>query len=72
MAPAKRKGPGDMAGVASISPQGITGLDDEMEVQMLGAGQEVRFPPSPCTLPVVLADIYRSLLPLSRSVDLAA
>ncbi|GAA5967794.1 hypothetical protein JCM11641_005767 [Rhodosporidiobolus odoratus] len=41
MAPTKRKGPGDMAGVASISPQGITGLDDEMEVQLLGAGQEV-------------------------------
>ncbi|GAA5857869.1 hypothetical protein JCM1840_000943 [Sporobolomyces johnsonii] len=42
MAPAtKRKGPGDMAGVASISPEGITGLDDEMEVQLLGAGQEV-------------------------------
>ncbi|GAA5973836.1 hypothetical protein JCM21900_002089 [Sporobolomyces salmonicolor] len=42
MAPAtKRKGPGDMAGVASISPEGISGLDDEMEVQLLGAGQEV-------------------------------
>ncbi|GAA5999893.1 hypothetical protein JCM10207_005959 [Rhodosporidiobolus poonsookiae] len=41
MAPTKRKGPGDMAGVAQISPQGITGLDDEMEVQLLGAGQEV-------------------------------
>ncbi|GAA5887840.1 hypothetical protein JCM5296_001784 [Sporobolomyces johnsonii] len=42
MAPAtKRKGPGDTAGVASISPEGITGLDDEMEVQLLGAGQEV-------------------------------
>ncbi|BGP16640.1 hypothetical protein JCM10213_000444 [Rhodosporidiobolus nylandii] len=41
MAPTKRKGPGDMAGVAHIGPQGITGLDDEMEVQLLGAGQEV-------------------------------
>ncbi|GAA5865687.1 hypothetical protein JCM8547_002750 [Rhodosporidiobolus lusitaniae] len=42
MAPStKRKGPGDMAGVAQITPQGITGLDDEMEVQLLGAGQEV-------------------------------
>ncbi|GAA5933593.1 hypothetical protein JCM1841_004495 [Sporobolomyces salmonicolor] len=42
MAPAtKRKGPGDMVGVASISPDGISGLDDEMEVQLLGAGQEV-------------------------------
>jgi len=42
---------GDTAGVAQISPEGITGLDDEMEVQLLGAGQEVRLP----------------LLPLSRS-----
>ncbi|GJN90878.1 hypothetical protein Rhopal_003892-T1 [Rhodotorula paludigena] len=41
MAPNKRKGPGDAAGVAQISPEGITGLDDEMEVQLLGAGQEV-------------------------------
>ncbi|GAA6041172.1 hypothetical protein JCM8097_004151 [Rhodosporidiobolus ruineniae] len=41
MAPVKRKGPGDLTAVAQISPQGITGLDDEMEVQMLGAGQEV-------------------------------
>ncbi|GAA5820661.1 hypothetical protein JCM11251_003101 [Rhodosporidiobolus azoricus] len=41
MAPLKRKGPGDMGGVAQISPDGITGLDDEMEVQLLGAGQEV-------------------------------
>ncbi|GAA5887948.1 hypothetical protein JCM6882_000811 [Rhodosporidiobolus microsporus] len=41
MAPLKRKGPGDMVGVAQISPEGITGLDDEMEVQLLGAGQEV-------------------------------
>ncbi|CEQ39582.1 SPOSA6832_01125 [Sporobolomyces salmonicolor] len=52
MAPAtKRKGPGDMVGVASISPDGISGLDDEMEVQLLGAGQEVRLvtpSPSPC------------------------
>ncbi|BGP48639.1 endoribonuclease ysh1 [Rhodotorula kratochvilovae] len=39
--PTKRKGPGDMAGVAQISPEGITGLDDEMTVQLLGAGQEV-------------------------------
>ncbi|GAA5833228.1 hypothetical protein JCM9279_001462 [Rhodotorula babjevae] len=37
----KRKGAGDTAGVAQISPEGITGLDDEMEVQLLGAGQEV-------------------------------
>ncbi|GAA5983299.1 hypothetical protein JCM10908_000230 [Rhodotorula pacifica] len=41
MAPTKRKGPGDAPGVAHISPEGITGLDDEMEVQLLGAGQEV-------------------------------
>ncbi|BGP02412.1 Endoribonuclease YSH1 [Rhodotorula toruloides ATCC 204091] len=41
MAPVKRKGPGDTVGVAQISPEGITGLDDEMEVQLLGAGQEV-------------------------------
>ncbi|TKA56850.1 hypothetical protein B0A53_01251 [Rhodotorula sp. CCFEE 5036] len=41
MAPTKRKGPGDAPGVAQISPEGITGLDDEMEVQLLGAGQEV-------------------------------
>lgn len=40
MAPTKRKGPGDMAGVAQISPEGISGIDDEMEVQLLGAGQE--------------------------------
>ncbi|BGP55727.1 endoribonuclease ysh1 [Rhodotorula sphaerocarpa] len=32
MAPTKRKGPGDMAGVAQISPEGISGIDDEMEV----------------------------------------
>ncbi|TNY23563.1 Endoribonuclease YSH1 [Rhodotorula diobovata] len=37
----KRKTVGDTAGVAQISPEGITGLDDEMEVQLLGAGQEV-------------------------------
>ncbi|GAA5897961.1 hypothetical protein JCM8208_003203 [Rhodotorula glutinis] len=37
----KRKGAGDTTGVAQISPDGITGLDDEMEVQLLGAGQEV-------------------------------
>ncbi|GAA5863229.1 hypothetical protein JCM3774_000821 [Rhodotorula dairenensis] len=41
MAPTKRKGPGETPGVAQISPEGITGLDDEMEVQLLGAGQEV-------------------------------
>ncbi|POY74501.1 hypothetical protein BMF94_2261 [Rhodotorula taiwanensis] len=40
MAPTKRKGPGESAGVAQISPAGITGIDDEMEVQLLGAGQE--------------------------------
>ncbi|GAA6060101.1 hypothetical protein JCM10212_003509 [Sporobolomyces blumeae] len=37
----KRKGPGDLAGAAHISPEGISGLDDEMTVQLLGAGQEV-------------------------------
>jgi hypothetical protein len=72
MAPAKRKGPGDMAGVAHISPQGITGLDDEMEVQMLGAGQEVRFLSSSCTLPVPLADPFRPSTCSYRSVDRAA
>ncbi|GAA5893867.1 cleavage polyadenylation factor subunit YSH1 [Sporobolomyces salmoneus] len=42
MAPSnKRKGPGDLTGAAQISPEGITGLDDEMTVQLLGAGQEV-------------------------------
>ncbi|GAA5844005.1 hypothetical protein JCM3766R1_004042 [Sporobolomyces carnicolor] len=39
--PLKRKGPGDLTGAAQISPEGITGLDDEMTVQLLGAGQEV-------------------------------
>jgi len=46
----KRKGAGDTAGVAQISPEGISGLDDEMEVQLLGAGQEVRSLPSPSSL----------------------
>ncbi|GAA5874775.1 hypothetical protein JCM16303_002978 [Sporobolomyces ruberrimus] len=42
MAPShKRKGPGDLTGAAQISPEGIVGLDDEMTVQLLGAGQEV-------------------------------
>ncbi|GAA5925667.1 cleavage polyadenylation factor subunit YSH1 [Sporobolomyces koalae] len=42
MAPAtKRKGPGDLSGAATISPEGVHGLDDEMTVQLLGAGQEV-------------------------------
>lgn len=44
MAPqTKRKTPGDLSGAAQISPEGISGLDDEMTVQLLGAGQEVTF-----------------------------
>jgi len=56
MAPqSKRKTPGDLSGAAQISPEGISGLDDEMTVQLLGAGQEVTLkitplPHSPASL----------------------
>jgi hypothetical protein len=70
MAPSnKRKGPGDLTGAAQISPEGITGLDDEMTVQLLGAGQEVSLNFTSMSSLPALADPSACT---ARSVDHAA